>query len=48
MVIISALALSVMTGNHWLTMLMVRRAWAQPAVGDLRGAVLMQLAVLPG
>ncbi len=42
MVIISTLALSVMIGNHWLTPLMVRRAWAQPAVGDLRGAVLMQ------
>ena len=45
MVIISTLALSVMIGNHWLTPLMVRRAWAQPAVGDLRGAVLMQRRV---
>ena len=45
MVIISTLALSVMIGNHWLTPLMVRRAWAQPEVGDLRGAVLMQRRV---
>ncbi len=42
MVIISTLALSVMIGNHWLTPLLVRGAWAQKASGDLRGAVLMQ------
>ena len=45
MVIISTLALSVMIGNHWLTPLMVHSAWAQPALGDLRGAVLMQRRV---
>ena len=47
MVIISTLALSVMIGNHWLTPLLVRRAWAQPTSGegDLRGAVLMQRRV---
>ncbi len=45
MVIISTLALSVMIGNHWLTPLLVRGAWAQPASGDLRGAVLTQRRV---
>ena len=42
MVIISTLALSVMIGNHWLTPLLVRGAWAGGKRDDLRGAVLAQ------
>ena len=45
MVILATLALSVMIGNHWLTPLLVRGAWAHSGggdSGDLRGAVLMQ------
>ena len=45
MVIISTLSLSLMIGNHWLTPLLVRRVWAQPAQGDLRGALLLQRRV---
>nr|WP_246505602.1 PAS-domain containing protein [Coralloluteibacterium stylophorae] len=44
MVILATLTLSVMIGNHWITPLMVRGAWAQRR-GDLRGAVLMQRRV---
>ncbi|MFC4727372.1 PAS-domain containing protein [Coralloluteibacterium thermophilus] len=44
MVILATLTLSVMIGNHWITPLLVRGAWAQRR-GDLRGAVLMQRRV---
>jgi Na+/proline symporter len=47
MVILATLALSVMIGNHWLTPLLLRRAWARDGgeAGDLRTAVLMQRRV---